>query len=91
MLENKKIKYKKYSETQIAVKRQINFKKGVAEDINKIIAIINENSYGITLNSSILINIALESYFSYLDSLEEKEAIDLLKNKIIYFNLWGKS
>ena len=90
MLENKKIKYKKYNQNQFAVKRQINFKKGVAEDINKIIAIINENSYGLTLNSSILTNIALESYFSYLDSLEEKEAMDLLKNKIIYFNLWGK-
>ena len=87
---NKKIKYKKYNQNQFVVKRQINFKKGVAEDINKIIAIINENSYGLTLNSSILTNIALESYFSYLDSLEEKEAIDLLKNKIIYFNLWGK-
>ena len=88
ILNNNDCNYKKYN--QKIVTRQIKLKKEVAEDINKIIAILNENSYGLTINNSILINITLESYFFFFFSLEEKEAIDLLKNKIIYFNLWEK-
>ncbi|WP_407454354.1 hypothetical protein [Methanobrevibacter sp.] len=83
----KKIEYKKYSNEQKTVQRRIFFEKEVAEDVNKIIAIFNSEFNGIRINNSTFINIVLRDFFTYLKTLDENEAMEILKNNLIAYTL----
>lgn len=84
---NKKIK----KNNNKSIKREIVFEKEVAEDINKIISIFNSEYTYFKLNSSIFINIVLKDYFSYLKTLDENDAREIMKNNLLAYTLEGVS
>lgn len=90
MINKKEINYKQYPKEQGTVQRRIFFEREVAEDVNKIIAIFNSELTGFRLNSSVLINIVLRDFFSHLKTIDEKEAMEILKNNFIVYSLEGK-
>lgn len=84
------VTYKTYDDSQVIIKRQINFKKEIAEAINKIIAKFKELNYGLKMNNDILVNIALSYYISFLEIQDEEEAMEILKNNVISYTLEEK-
>ncbi|WP_405297913.1 hypothetical protein [Methanobrevibacter sp.] len=79
--------YKKYDDSQAVIQRQIKFKKEIAEGINKTMAEFKATYYGLRMNNDILVNIALSYYLSFIESLEDDEAMELLKDKVISYEL----
>lgn len=90
MIKKNKIKFKKYKENQKQIQRRIHFEKDVAENVNRLIAIFNNEFAGFNMNSSIFINIVLRDYFSYLKTLDKNEAMEILKNNLIVYTVEGK-
>lgn len=86
----KEIKFKKYKKNKKRIQRRIFFEKDIAEDVNRIIAIFNSEFTGFRMNSSIFINIVLRDFFSYLKTLDENEAMEILKNNLIVYALEEK-
>ena len=72
-----------YSKDRKIIKRQIKFKKAIAEDTNLIMAVFNKESEIIKLNQSILTNIAISCFIRQLEKLSEDEAIEYLKRKAL--------
>lgn len=81
------LEYKKYDDSQTVIQRQIKFKKEIAEGINKTMAEFKADNYGLKMNNSIFVNIALSYYLSFMESLDDDEAMELLKDKVISYEL----
>ena len=65
------------------LKIQVSIKKELAEERNKIIAAFNNEFEGVKLNSSLLINIAMNCFIQQLENLNEDEAIFYLRKKTL--------
>lgn len=79
----KEIKYRKYSADTVEVSRHIEIKKAIAEEINKVIAVVNKENKGVKINNTILFNLAIKKYFKELAELPSEEAIKLLKTSAL--------
>ena len=85
VLENKseKIFSVHYTEDRKAVTRRITFKRLLAEETNKIVAVFNNESEVVKLNQSILTNIGLNCFLKQLENLTEEEVIEYLEKKAL--------
>ena len=54
-------------------------------------AVFKVNTDGLKLDNSILMNIALEHYIKYIASIDERDALDMMKNKVIEYSMGGKT
>lgn len=50
-------------------------------------AVFQVNTDGLKLDNSILMNIALEHYIKYIASIDERDALDMMKNKVIEYSM----
>ena len=77
------ISYVKYTEDRKSLERKLIFKRVLAEETNKIIAVFNNESEAIRLNQSILTNIGMNYFLEMLDELSEEEQLDFLQSKAL--------
>ena len=77
------VKPVRYTEDRKTLSRRISFKRLLAEDINTVIAVFNNESEVVKLNNSILVNIALNCFIRQLEQLPEEEAIEYLEKKAL--------
>ena len=77
------VKYRKYTSDVETVERHIALTTEVAEEINKLIAVVNKGNKAIKLNSTILFNLAIKSYFKGLDELDSEEVISFLRKEAL--------
>lgn len=76
--ELKGIKYRKYTSDITEVTRHINLRKTTAEEVNKVIAVVNKDNKNFKINNSILFNIAIKKLLDELEELPTEEAIQVL-------------
>ena len=81
--EFEKIKYRKYTSDITEVTRHIDLEKATAEEINKVIAVVNNGNKAFKLTNSILFNIAVKKFFKELEELPSEEAIRLLRKETL--------
>lgn len=81
------VNFRKYPNEQKVVNRKITFKKSVAENINLIISVFNNEEQALRLNNSILLNIAMEHYFQAINDIDEESAIKELRNKVLSYEI----
>lgn len=79
LFEESEIKFRKYTSDVESVERHITLTKEVAEEVNKVIANVNEGNKAVKLNSTILFNLAIKSYLEELSELSSEEIIALLR------------
>ena len=80
LFEETKVKFRKYTSDVEEVERHITLDKELAEETNKVIAVVNKGNKAVKLNSSILFNLAIKKYFEELAELPSEEVIALLRN-----------
>ena len=85
ILENKSenVFYVKYTEDRKKVMRRIDFKRDLAEETNKIVAVFNNETEAVKLNQTILTNIGMNCFLKHLEKLSEEEVLTYLKAKAI--------
>lgn len=79
----KKIKYIRYTEDRKTLTRRIDFKRPLAEETNKIIAVFNHDSEIVKLNNNLLVAIAYNCFIKQLETLTEEEAIIFLEKQAL--------
>ena len=79
----KSVKPVRYTEDRKTLSRRISFKRLLAEEINTVIAVFNNESEAVKLNNSILTNIAMNCFLKQLGQLTEEEAIEYLEKKAL--------
>lgn len=79
---SKNIKYRTYG-GQSEITRRLKFQRGIAEDLNKLIAVFNHENKFLKLDNSLIINAVLNNYFRELDNKTEDEQLEDIKNKIV--------
>ena len=77
------IKYRKYTSDISEVTRHIDLSKETAEEVNKVIATVNNGNKNFKLNNSILFNIAIKKLFKELEELPEEDAIKILRKEAL--------
>ena len=80
---SKEITSVKYTEDRKTLGRRISFKRVLAEETNKIIAVFNANSEAVKLNQSMLTNIGMNCFIKQLEKLTEEEIIQYLETKAL--------
>lgn len=76
----KDIKFRKYVEEVEEVERRISFKREIAEDINELIAFYNkDDSTNSKINSSDIVNTAMQVYINQIKGIPSEKIIDFLK------------
>ena len=80
---SKEITSVKYTEDRKTLGRRISFKRLLAEETNKIVAVFNANSEAIKLNQSMLTNIGMNCFIKQLEKLTEEEIIQYLEAKAL--------
>ena len=73
----------RYTEDRKGVTRRISFKRLLAEETNKIVAVFNENSEAVKLNQTILTNIGMNCFIKQLENLTEEEVLEYLEKKAL--------
>lgn len=73
----------RYTEDRKTLSRWIEFKRVLAEDINTVIAVFNNESEAVKLNNSILVNIAMNCFIKQLEQLTEEKALEYLEKKAL--------
>lgn len=73
----------RYTEDRKTLSRRIEFKRVLAEDINTVIAVFNNESEAVKLNNSILVNIAMNCFIKQLEQLTEEKALEYLEKKAL--------
>lgn len=73
----------RYTEDRKGVTRRILFKRAIAEETNKIVAVFNNESETVKLNQSTLTNIAINCFLNQLEKLSEAKQMEYLKTKAI--------
>lgn len=80
---SKEISSVKYTEDRKTLGRRISFKRLLAEETNKIVAVFNANSEAVKLNQSMLTNIGMNCFIKQLEKLTEEEALAYLEAKAL--------
>ena len=80
---SKEVNFLKYTSDKKRIERRIKFKKALAEEVNKIIAVFNNESEVLKINNSILVNISLNCLLKKLAELPEEEIIQVLEEKAL--------
>ena len=75
--------YVRYTEDRKTVERRIKFKRTLAEETNKIVAVFNNETEAVKLNQTILTNIGMNCFLKHLEKLSEEEVLAYLKAKAI--------
>lgn len=73
----------RYTEDRKAVTRRITFKRLLAEETNKIIAVFNAESEAVKLNQTTLTNIGMNCFLKQLEKLSEEEILEYLEAKAL--------
>ena len=77
------VKYRRYTSDTSEVTRHIDLKKETAEEVNKVIAVVNKGNKTFKLNNTILFNVAIKKLFKELEELPTEEAIQLLRKEAL--------
>lgn len=77
------IKYRKYTSDVDTVERHIALTTEVAEELNKLIAVVNKGNKAVKLNSTILFNLAMKSYLRELENMASEEIISFLRKEAL--------
>ena len=77
------IKYRKYTSAVDTVERHIALTTEVAEELNKLIAVVNKGNKAVKLNSTILFNLAMKSYLRELENMASEEIISFLRKEAL--------
>ena len=80
---SKEITSVKYTEDRKTLGRRISFKRLLAEETNKIVAVFNANSEAVKLNQTILTNIGMNCFIKQLEKLSEEEVLEYLEAKAL--------
>lgn len=75
------LKYATYEPTKKEVDRHIIFKTEVAEEVNKIVSAVNQET-NIKAHSSIIVEMAVKYYVEHLEALTTDDAIKELKTDL---------
>ena len=75
------IKYRKYTSEITEVHRHIDIKKELAEEVNKVIAVVNHGNKAFKINNTILFSIAIKKYFETLEGLTTEEIIEIIRKE----------
>ena len=73
----------KYTEDRKTLGRRIGFKRPLAEEINVLIDVFNNESEVVRINNSVLVNIAMNCFLKQLEKLPEEEALEYLEKKAL--------
>lgn len=73
----------KYTEDRKTLGRRIGFKRALAEEINVLIDVFNNESEVVRINSSVVVNIAMNCFLKQLEKLPEEEALEYLEKKAL--------
>lgn len=73
------VKFRKYTSDVESIERHITLTTEVAEEVNKVIAVVNKGNKAVKLNSTILFNLAVKKYLKELGELPSEEVILLLR------------
>lgn len=73
----------RYTADRKGVTRRINFKRLLAEETNKIVAVFNAESEAVKLNQTILTNIGMNCFIKQLEKLSEEEILEYLEAKAL--------
>lgn len=80
---SKGIKIVKYPEERKTLERRIKFRRLIAEDLNEVIAVFNkEEDVPFKIDSTILVNLAVNNFFNNLKKLPEEDIIEFIKESI---------
>ena len=80
---SKEISSVRYTEDRKLLTRRISFKRTLAEETNKIVAVFNAESEAVKLNQTILTNIGMNCFIKQLEKLSEEEALEYLEAKAL--------
>ena len=76
-------KIDKYNEERKTLERRIKFRRLIAEDLNEVIAVFNkEEDVPFKIDSTILVNLAVNNFFNNLKELPEEDIIEFIKESI---------
>ena len=75
------VKYRKYTSDVTEVHRHIDIKKELAEEINKVLAVVNKGNKAFKINNTILFSIAIKKYFETLEGLTTEEIIEIIRKE----------
>jgi len=73
----------RYTEDRKILGRRIGFKRALAEEINVLIDVFNNESEVVRINNSVLVNIAMNCFLKQLEKLPEEEALEYLEKKAL--------
>ena len=73
----------RYTEDRKILERRIGFKRKLAEETNKIVAVFNKESEAVKLNQTILTNIGMNCFLKQLEKLTEEEVLEYLEVKAL--------
>lgn len=80
---SKGLKIVKYPEERKTLERRIKFRRLIAEDLNEVIAVFNkEEDVPFKIDSTILVNLAVNNFFNNLKKLPEEDIIEFIKESI---------
>ncbi len=77
------VKSVRYTEDRKTLGRRINFKRALAEEINVLIAVFNNENEAVKLNNTIVVNVALNCFLKQLENIPEEEALAYLEKKAL--------
>ena len=79
----KNLKYRKYDfDKNRKLERNIFFRSEIAQELNKIIAVVNQEYKPLRVDSSNLVNALLKYSFQNIGMMEEQEALELIKKEV---------
>lgn len=78
-----KVNYVRYTPDRKNLTRRISFKRPLAEETNKLIAVFNKESEIVKLNNSLLVAIAFKCFFNQLENLTEEDIIYFLETQAL--------
>ena len=73
----------RYTEDRKTLGRRIGFKRPLAEEINVLIDVFNNESEVVRINNSVLVNIAMNCFLKQLEKIPEEEALEYLEKKAL--------
>ena len=80
---SKGLKIVTYPEERKTLERRIKFRRLIAEDLNEVIAVFNnEEDVPFKIDSTILVNLAVNNFFNNLKKLPEEDIIEFIKESI---------
>ena len=74
----KHYEYKTYDTNRTEIRRNIYYITPIAEEINRILAVLDHESL-VAIDNSILANVSMKLTIEYLNSLSEDEAIERIE------------